>query len=250
MIEQALQTVKQPGIPVSKTAPDRKDSMSAYEKVKSKRPQSQSAETEQGPKFTIDRQFSSSSKVLAKSLGRFSKVLNYLETTVPSKPAEETTLFAGLKINKKTINPTNSEPVNKSQPPDSSQDKTGDTKTYGEQLELDLFPEEKKLDSTKNNKPPVEIKKFDKPPQKSLDIEQVPSIDIGHNPSDFKIHNIITDEIIKAISQGEPSIKVKDVSEHLASKLANEVRKQLANLPHAIATNEDTAPVSVFDKEI
>ena len=80
MIEQALQPVKQPGISVSKTAPDRKDNVSAYEKIKSKRAQSQS--NEHGPKFTIDRQFSSSSKVLAKSLGRFNKVLNYLETTV------------------------------------------------------------------------------------------------------------------------------------------------------------------------
>jgi hypothetical protein len=218
---------------------------------KSKRSARKKKQTEEhGPKFTIDRQFSSSSKVLAKSLGRFNKVLNYLETSIPSKPAEETTMFAGLKISKKNLNPADNGPTNKGQPPDSTQEKSADIKIYGEQLELDLFPEEKKLDGTENKKPPVEIKKFDEPPQKSLEIEKVPSIDIGHNPSDFKIHNIITDEIIKAISQSEPSIKVKDVSEHLASKLANEVRKQLANLPHAIATNEDSAPVTVFDKEI
>ncbi len=249
MIEQALQAVKTPGIPVSQTAPDRKDNVSAYEKIKAKRAQKKQTE-EHGPKFTIDRQFSSSSKVLAKSLGRFNKVLNYLETSIPSKPAEETTMFAGLKISKKNLNPADNGPTNKGQPPDSTQEKSADIKIYGEQLELDLFPEEKKLDGAENKKPPVEIKKFDEPPQKSLEIEKVPSIDIGHNPSDFKIHNIITDEIIKAISQSEPSIKVKDVSEHLASKLANEVRKQLASLPHAIATNEDTAPVAIFDKEI
>ncbi|GJM00890.1 MAG: hypothetical protein DHS20C07_25690 [Methyloligella sp.] len=249
MIEQALQTVKTPGIPVSQAGPDRKDNVSAYEKIKAKRAQDKQTE-EHGPKFTIDRQFSSSSKVLAKSLGRFNKVLNYLETSVPSKPAEETTMFAGLKISKKRTEPTNNGIENKSQPPDSSQEKTRENKIYGKQLELDLFPNEKKLEVSENQKPPVEVKKFDEPPQKSLEIEQVPSIDVGHNPTDFKIHNIITDEIIKAISQSEPSIKVKDVSEHLASKLANEVRKQLANLPHAIATNEDSAPVTVFDKEI
>lgn len=248
MIEQALQPVKQPGIPVSKTAPDRKDNVSAYEKIKSKRAQSQS--NEHGPKFTIDRQFSSSSKVLAKSLGRFNKVLNYLETTVPSAPKEEATLFAGLKINKKQANPAaQNTKLNQGQPPDAPSSKTDDAKIYGEQLELDLFPEEK-TNGAENQKPPVEIKKFDEPPKKSLEIEQVPSIDIGHNPSDFKIHNIITDEIIKAISQSEPSLQVKDVGEHLASKLANEVRKQLANLPHAIATNEEATPVAIFDKEI
>ena len=248
MIEQALQPVKQPGIPVSKTAPDRKDNVSAYEKIKSKRAQSQS--NEHGPKFTIDRQFSSSSKVLAKSLGRFNKVLNYLETTVPSAPKEEATLFAGLKINKKQANPAaQNTKLNQGQPPDVPSSKTDDAKIYGEQLELDLFPEEK-TNGAENQKPPVEIKKFDEPPKKSLEIEQVPSIDIGHNPSDFKIHNIITDEIIKAISQSEPSLQVKDVGEHLASKLANEVRKQLANLPHAIATNEEATPVAIFDKEI
>lgn len=248
MIEQALQPVKQPGIPVSKTAPDRKDNVSAYEKIKSKRAQSQS--NEHGPKFTIDRQFSSSSKVLAKSLGRFNKVLNYLETTVPSAPKEEATLFAGLKINKKQTNPgPENTKLNQGQPPDVPSSKTDDAKIYGEQLELDLFPEEK-TNGAENQKPPVEIKKFDEPPKKSLEIEQVPSIDIGHNPSDFKIHNIITDEIIKAISQSEPSLQVKDVGEHLASKLANEVRKQLANLPHAIATNEEATPATLFDKEI
>lgn len=248
MIEQALQTVKQPGIPVSKATPDRKDNVSAYEKIKAKRAEKQSQE--QGPKFTIDRQFSSSSKVLAKSLGRFNKVLNYLETSVPSKPVEETTMFAGLKISKKNTDQAINGIENKSQPPDSTRNKTSDKKVYGEQLELDLFPNEKKVDGTANQKPPVEIKKFDEPPKKSLEIEQVPSIDVGHNPSDFKIHNIITDEIIKAISQSEPSLKVQEVSEHLASKLANEVRKQLANLPHAIATNEDSAPVAVFEREI
>ncbi len=249
MIEQALQPIKQQGVPVSKTAPDRKDNVSAYEKIKSKRAQSQS--NEHGPKFTIDRQFSSSSKVLAKSLGRFNKVLNYLETTVPSTPKEEATLFAGLKINKKQNgSSSNNDRINQSQPPDQGKDKTTDVKLYGEQLELDLFPEEKNSNGVENKKPPVEVKKFDEPPKKSFEINQVPSIDIGHNPSDFKIHNIITDEIIKAISQSEPSLNVKDIGEHLASKLANEVRKQLASLPHAIATNEETTPVAIFDKEI
>ena len=140
-----------------------------------------------------------------------------------------------MKINKKQANPgPENTKLNQGQPPDVSSSKTDDAKIYGEQLELDLFPEEK-TNGAENQKPPVEIKKFDEPPKKSLEIEQVPSIDIGHNPSDFKIHNIITDEIIKAISQSEPSLQVKDVGEHLASKLANEVRKQLANLPHAIA---------------
>lgn len=246
MIEQALQNVKTPKVPVSPTVPDRKDNVSAYEKIKGKRAQKQS-NTQNGENFTIERQFSSSSKVLAKSLGRFNKVLNYLETHIPSKPSEETTMFAGLKISKQSNELKDQPPVNKTE---QSEKQENEPKIYGEQLELDLFPDKEKSGLINDQKPPVEIKKFEDPPQKSHNIEQVPSIDIGHNPTDFKIHNIITDEIIKAISQKEPAIEVKQISEHLASKLANEVRKQLANLPHAIATNEESAPISVLDKTV
>lgn len=229
MIEQALQNVKTLRGPVSPTVPDKKDNVNTYEKIKGKRAKKKS-NTQNDENFTIDRQFSSSSKLLAKSLGRFNKVLTYLETHIPSKPSEETTMFAGIKISKQTDKASNK------------------TKIHGKQLEFDLFPDEDKSAPNNDQKPAVEIKKFEGPPQKSHNIKQVPSIDIGNNPTDFKVHNIITDEIIKAISQKEPAIEIKQISEHLASKLANEVRKQLTNLPHAIATNEESAPITVLDK--
>ena len=229
MIEQALQNVKTLRGPVSPAVPDKKDNVNTYEKIKGKRAKKKS-NTQNDENFTIDRQFSSSSKLLAKSLGRFNKVLTYLETHIPSKPSEETTMFAGIKISKQTDKASNK------------------TKIHGKQLEFDLFPDEDKSAPNNDQKPAVEIKKFEGPPQKSHNIKQVPSIDIGNNPTDFKVHNIITDEIIKAISQKEPAIEIKQISEHLACKLANEVRKQLTNLPHAIATNEESAPITVLDK--
>lgn len=229
MIEQALQNLKTLKRPVSPTVPDKKDNVNTYEKIKGKRAKKKS-NTQNDENFTIDRQFSSSSKLLAKSLGRFNKVLTYLETHIPSKPSEETTMFAGIKISKQTDKASNK------------------TKIHGKQLEFDLFPDEDKSAPNNDQKPAVEIKKFEGPPQKSHNLKQVPSIDIGNNPTDFKVHNIITDEIIKAISQKEPAIEIKQISEHLASKLANEVRKQLTNLPHAIATNEESAPITVLDK--
>ena len=246
MIEQALQNVKTPGGPVSPSLPDTKDNVSTYEKIRGKRAPKQSS-AQNGENFTIERQFSSSSKVLAKSHEQFNKVLTYLETHIPSKPREETTMFAGLKISKQTNAPKEQPSVKQAEQSDKQEN---ETKIYGEQLEFDIFPDKDKTGPIHDQKPPVEIKKFEEPPQKSHNIEQVPAIDIGNNPTDFKIHNIITDEIIKAISQKEPAIEIKQIGEHLASKLANEVRKQLANLPHAIAINEESAPTTVFDKTV
>lgn len=98
MIEQALQTVKKSGVKTTKPSPDKKDNMSAYKLIQTK--PKKSKKDPKSRRFTIDKQFSSSSRTLAKNLSRFNKVLDYLETEVPAQKVEKTTMFAGLKIPK------------------------------------------------------------------------------------------------------------------------------------------------------
>lgn len=267
MIERALQPVRNQGEVIPPTLPDTRDSVSAFEQVRKQRSNSGKEAENKASSFSIEKNFSSSSKVLAQTLGRFNKVLNYLETPPESHEtdaASETfTLPDNIRLTPADPEPTRGQSANNSSHPGEIKVPTPplNPDEEGYQYELDLIPNEHKqinkqsaLPSQQaagqNEKPPLELKTFDDLTTKSLNIEQVPQIDIGINPSDFKIHNIITDEIIKAISHSGPELDIKPIGEHIASKLANIVRKQLANQPHAIATTKEAAPIQTMDRLI
>ena len=250
MIEQATQKVQSAGKTLQPVFPKTKDSVSAYEKIEGRR-QSKKLDEEIGAqsRFRIEKSFTPSSKALAQTLGNFQKVLEFLETDPNSLVKEDTNTFNPDKSKKDSVPllPRDQESQNKIGPKDNVKNSASNviSKTTDEQLEFDLLPK-----GVEKTTPSIEIKKHNIEPHTVTDIKQEPNIYLGNNPTDFKIHNIITDEIIKAISNSSRDIDIKPINESVANSLANHVRKLLAKQPHAIASDEQSTPVKAFDRTV
>lgn len=255
MIEQAIHTVQSTGKALQPAFPKTKDSVSAYEKIEGRR-QSKKLDDEAGfqSHFKIEKSFTPSSKALARTLGNFQKVLDFLETDPNDHAQENTKTFSNEKTaqNAVPLLPQNQEDQNKVGPNTGAEKNLEKnnasniiSQTGDEQLEFDLFPKEVEKTSAS-----IEIKKFNIEPHTVSDIKQEPDIHLGNNPTDFKIHNIITDEIIKAISNSNREIDIKSINESIANSLANHVRKLLEKQPHAIASDENSAPVKAFERTV
>ncbi len=251
MIEQATQKVQSAGKTLQPVFPKTKDSVSAYEKIEGRR-QSKKLEEETGSqsRFRIEKNFTPSSKALAQTLGNFQKVLEFLETDPNSLEEKDTNTVNPDKSKKDAapILPRDQENQNNKIGAKDNVKKSASnviSKTIDEQLEFDLLP--KDIEKTT---PSVEIKKHNIEPHTVKDIKQEPDIYLGNNPTDFKIHNIITDEIIKAISNSSRDIDIKPINESVANSLANHVRKLLETQPHAIASDEKSAPVKAFERTV
>lgn len=200
MIEQATQTVQKTSKALQPAFHKTKDSSNAHEKIERRRKsKKQDDETELQSHFKIEKSFTPSSTALARTLGNFQKVLDFLETD-PNDVAQENT---------KTI----------------SNEKSA-------QNAVPLLPQNQES-------------------QNSLEKTSTSTdIHLDDNPTDFKLHNIITDEIIKAISNSNRKIDIKAINAPVANSLAKHVRKLLAKQPHAIASDEKSAPVKAFEQTI
>lgn len=233
MFEQGINTVKTTERAINSTFSDARDTVSAYEAIKARRNNSNKASEKNDSKFKVEKKFSSSSTELARTLGSFNKVLEFLERE-PEAVSDDALSFENRKefFQEKDIQTT---PENKT-----------DVQSDSQQLEFNFFPNEDRT----SDKPKFEIKQFDLEIKRSAPIQQSPTIHLGNNPTNFKIQNIITDEIIKAISKSNRSIEIIPVSEPVAAKLASQVKTLLASQPHALATTKETAPIKAFDTSI
>lgn len=251
MIEQGLHTVQRTGKPATPHLPAKEDKVSAFETVEARRQASKSAAESSAPKFQIQKQFTTSSKELARTLGSFHKILEKLEQP-PSSNDDQPQIkkFGGLQAELFTgsgkrftadqlIGP---QPLSGADGGQSLPDQNR-TAPREIQLELDLFPDEGKSAAPA-------IKDFDLEIQRATPIEEPLDIRLGNNPTNFKIQNIITDEIIKAIANSNSELDVQPITEPVATKLANEVRRLLEKQPHALATTKESAPVKAFDKAV
>ena len=238
MLEQGLNTVQRIGKQNTTAYPDTNDQVSAYEAVEAKRARSQETGEAQRKGFQIEKQFSTSSRELARTLGSFHKILEVLEregsnqeagTEPPPRTQKE--LF-GSALPKR---------LNVSEQQSTEQNSLPENLSDERQLEFDFSPNDGA--TTKD----IAVRSFDLEIKKFSTFEEAPDIDIGINPSRFKIQNIITDEIIKAISTSSNDLEIRNLGEPVATKLANHVRKLLEKQPHALATTSDKAPIKAFD---
>lgn len=238
MLEQGLNTVQRVGKQNPTAYPDTNDQISAYEAVEAKRARNQETGETQRKGFQIEKQFSTSSRELARTLGSFHKILEVLERegseqepgTEPA-PRTQKELFGNALP--KRLNLTDNPAAERDYLPEKLNDER--------QLEFDFTPNDGAV------KKDVAVRSFDLEIKKFSGFEEAPDIDIGINPSRFKIQNIITDEIIKAISTNSKDLEIKTLGEPVATKLANHVRKLLEKQPHALATTTDKAPIKAFD---
>jgi len=267
MIEQAAQTVQSKGKSLQAAFPKSQDSVNAYEQIEGRRTKNKDQQVEEsGSKFTIEKSFTSSSTALARTLGSFQKVLDFLEKEpdktdktfeAPNKQiglntSETKQPLSAFETVSKDAAQNGQDNANKTNDPDkaiaienTNSKQLGTQQEASAQLELDLFPKEAKSEA-----PPVELKKLNVEIQTPSNVETDPEIRLGNNPTEFKIHNLITDEIIKAISNSNKDIEFKSLDESIATKLANQVRKQLQVQPHALASDDKTAPVKAFEKTL
>ncbi len=248
MIERALQIVKQTGDTVHAAVPDRRDSVSAFEQIQSKRSNTKEEAENSSASFQVKKSFSNGASMIARTLGQFNKALNLLESK--TYPDESDDVAPPKNQRQNDTNTFSSDKTTFQSVPQVSGNTNSEPANFEEQLELNLSGGKNPSSFKEQSKPSLELKKFDDLPVKRGQFQETPQIDIGINPSNFKIHTIITDEIIKAISNTSAELNIKDVGEHLASKLANEVRKQLANQPHAIATNQGAAPLRTLEQAV
>lgn len=237
MLEQGLQSVQRTVKQASTAYPDARESASAYEAIEARRENNREASESRHKSFQIEKQFSTSSKELARTLGSFHKILEVLErpedseSERPSSPVPQKELFG-----------TQLPPLLNKQSGTRSQPQHQSGSAYEEvQLEFDF-----KLDDGKQTLPKAPLD-FDLGLKRFSSFDDEPDINIGINPSKFKIQNIITDEIIKAISSSNNEIEIDNLGEPVATKLANHVRKLLEKQPHALATTKESAPVKVFE---
>ncbi len=247
MIERALHIVKPTGDAVHQAVPDRRDSVSAFEQIQSRRSNSKEEAENNSAGFQVKKSFSNGANIISRTLGQFNKALNLLESKSYTDEADDPSPEINQKINDQSAPPVKTLFQSVPQVPASS---NAEPAQFEEQLELELIGGQNPNSFKEETKPSIELKKFDDLQTRPSSFEETPQIDIGINPSNFKIHTIITDEIIKAISNSSAELNLKDIGEHLASKLANEVRKQLASQPHAIATNQGTAPLKTLDQAV
>lgn len=259
MIEQGLHTVQRPGKPATPSFPNPEDKVSAFETVEARRKGSKTAAESNAPKFQIQKQFTTSSKELARTLGSFHKILERLEEQ-PSESDDQPQIkqFGGLQAElfKGAGSRFDSDQLIGPQPLGRGAD-GGSNIAAGQQnaspeiqLELDLFPRDGAASLNPRQSASPEIKDFDIEIPRATPIEQPLDIKLGNNPTNFKIQNIITDEIIKAIANSNSQIDVKPISEPVAVRLANEVRQLLEKQPHALATTKESAPVKALDRAI
>ncbi len=267
MIDQAAHIVQSKGKSLQPTFPKSQDSVNAYEQIEGRRDKNKDQKAEKsGSKFTIEKSFSPSSTALARTLGNFQKVLDFLEEEPnnPDNTVDESNKGFGLNtphtvqplspfeaVSKKTTRNDEAKLGQLSDPDKAIEIENTNSKELGTkqeasaQLELDLFPKE-----AESKAPPVELKKLNVEIQTPSNVQADPEIRLGNNPTEFKIHNLITDEIIKAISNSNKDIEIKTLNESIATKLANQVRQQLQTQPHALASDDKTAPVKAFEKTI
>ncbi|GJM03462.1 MAG: hypothetical protein DHS20C08_19630 [Rhodomicrobium sp.] len=237
MLEQGLQTVHRIGKQNSTAYSDTKESASAYEALEAQRQSSKESKDTDTKGFQIEKRFSTSSKELARTLGSFHKILEVLE-----RPEDDASEALPPKLSQKELFGKELPPVQGKQTGYSDQSQSNAQLISDErQLEFDFEPEKKQIPlPSQGNNLELGLKRFSS-------LNDTPDIDLGINPSKFKIQNIITDEIIKAISTSNQDIEIKNLGEPVATKLANHVRKLLEKQPHALATTKDTAPVKAFD---
>lgn len=229
MFEQGINTVKNTEKAINSSFSDARDTVSAYEAVKARRKNSKKTDEKNDSKFKVKKKFSSSSTELARTLGAFNKVLELLESE-PEPATDDALSFESRKefFQEKDVHQN---PENKTV-----------TQSDDPQLELNFFPNKDQASIRQNDKP-----NFDLEIKRSAPIQQSPTIQIDNNPTNFKIQNLITDQIINAISKSNTSVQIVPVSETVAANLASQVKTLLASQPHALATTKETAPVKAFD---
>ena len=237
MIEQSAQLVQIQAKAVKTIPPSTKDGARTHEALNTRNTTNNKKSDHASEKngFVIQKHFTPSSLEAARTLGSFQKVLDYLEQTpeqhqinnakqqdhAPLLPEQHHQIFPTDKAKEASLPKEN-------------------------QLEFDIFPKEEKTPKH----PPLEIKKLDSDVPNSKATPEDPDIKIGNNPTDFKIHKLITDEIIKAISHSSKDLQVRPLNEPVAAKLANHVRKALAQQHHAITTQDQSTPIKVLDKTL
>lgn len=240
MTEQAAHLVQKPVKALPAAFSRSRDTISAYDRLEAERDNNKKSNlSHTTSSFKIEKHFSASSKELARTMSKFNTVLEFLEgKQTLSEPQINT-------ANHSTIGPKDGDiPI--SVPQISSQNSHAET---AEQLEFEFSTADNETNQSES-KPPLEIKKFDVEIATKINIDEEPDINLGNNPTDFKIQNLITDEIIKAISNSNRNIEIKQIDEPIAAKLANQVRKLLATQPHALASTEETTPIKTLDKNI
>lgn len=219
MIEHSAQSVQSIGKTPLEGQPDTKEGVSSYERLKSRRQQEREG-GQQGftPSFQIKKDFTFESLELAGTFGKLHQALEVLEKIEFEDPAPKHEKHEAKKHNTEID----------SQP---------------RQLSFSFMNERSDAEQ-----PSLELKSFDYEQKQLTQLDDKPDIRLGNHPTQFKIQNIITDEIIKAISNTNQNINIHAVDAPVAAKLANHVRELLRSQSHALTENHGVTSLKSFDR--